>query len=566
LIHLRFILLLWLAGLGPALADTSRVEVAARPMVVAAAHPLAAEAGMRVLREGGDAIDAAIAVQATLGLVEPQSSGLAGGAYLLRYDAQSRKVEVYDGRETAPAAVDARMFLAADGTPLSRDEAMLSGRATGVPGIIAMLQMAHDDHGARPWSSLFEFAGAQADTGFEITPRLERFIHGRFPQAAAADVRDYFSHGNGRLARRGDRQRNPAYAAFLRRLAAEGGDAFYRGEIAQSIVRRVAAPPLAGALTAADLQSYRPQRRAALCRLYRRHQLCTAPPPASGVGLLQLMALLERTDLRRRGPADALTWYRFAEASRLMYADRDAWVGDPDYGTVPTQGLLDPNYVRRRAALIGSRGVPPRLAGKPPGGERLREDATLEPGGTSHLVIVDSRGNAVSMTTTIESYFGSGRMVSGFFLNNQLTDFSFLPDGPNAVAPGKRPRSSMAPVLILDRRGALVGAVGSPGGNAIPAYVAKTVVGVLDWQLPMQVAIDLPNLVARGSQWNGEASRFPPRVLEGLEARGIVVRPGSGEDSGIHGVIWRNGYWDGGADSRREGVVRIEQRGNVLVH
>jgi gamma-glutamyltranspeptidase/glutathione hydrolase len=532
-------------------------------MVVAAAHPLAAEAGMRVLREGGDAVDAAIAVQAALGLVEPQSSGFGGGAFLLRYDAQSRKVDVYDGRETAPAAAVTGMFLAADGSPLSRAEAMLSGRATGVPGVVAMLQMAHADHGTRPWSSLFEFAAAQADAGFEITPRLERFIHGRFPQAAAADVRGYFSHGDGRLARRGDHLRNPAYAVFLRSLAAKGGDVFYRGEVAESIVRRVAAEPLAGALTTADLQSYRPLRRAALCGRYRRHQVCTAPPPASGVGLLQLLALLERTDLRRRGPTDALAWYRFAEASRVMYADRDAWVGDPAYGAVPTQGLLDPSYLRRRSALIGSRGVPPRVAGSPPGTALPLEDATNEPGGTSHFVIVDSRGNAVSMTTTIESYFGSGRMVSGFFLNNQLTDFSFLPVGPNAVAPGKRPRSSMAPALILDRRGELVGAIGSPGGNAIPAYLAKTMVGALDWQLSMQAAIDLPNLVARGSQWNGEASRFPVSVLAGLEARGIVVRSGSGEDSGIHGVLWRNGRWDGGADSRREGVVLIEPRDSV---
>jgi gamma-glutamyltranspeptidase / glutathione hydrolase len=557
-----FVCLGWAAASLAHTDQSARIE-SARPAVVAAAHPLAAEAGMRVLRAGGTAIDAAVAVQATLGLVEPQSSGLGGGAFLLHYDAASRRIDVYDGRETAPASATAGMFLDPSGRALTRAEAMVSGRATGVPGVVAMLRLAHVEHGFSRWESLFEFAAAQADAGFEVGGRLARHVHGRFPQASVPDVQQYFRRSDGSLLREGDRLRNPEYAAFLRRLATEGPDALYRGDTARAIVRRATEPPLPGVITTTDIEAYRPIKRSPLCRRYRRYQLCSAPPPSSGVGLLHLMAVLETTDIRRRGPSDAIAWYRFAEASRLMYADRDAWVGDPDFVTVPTSGLLQAAYVRRRAALIGDRATPVRTAGRPTGAPPAVVDTTREPEGTSHFVIVDARGNAVSMTTTIESYFGSGRMVAGFFLNNQLTDFSFSPDGPNAIAPGKRPRSSMAPVLILDRDGSLLGAIGSPGGNAIPAYVAKAIVGVLDWNLSMQAAVDLPNIIGREARWNGESHRLPANVVQGLAARGIVVRPGSGEDSGIHGVLWRRGRWDGGADSRREGVVLIDDSGAV---
>ncbi len=529
-----------------------------RPMVVAAAHPLAARAGMEILQAGGDAVDAAIAVQAMLGLVEPQSSGLGGGAFMLRYDARTRRIDVYDGRETAPALADPRMFLDDSGRPLGRGVAMTSGRATGAPGVIAMLSLAHQEHGKQPWAGLFTSAAQQAETGFPVSARIDRFVHSRFPQTATPDVRGYFTKADGALVSAGDILANPRYALFVRRLAAEGPSALYQGEVAESIARRIAEAPLAGTLTTADLAAYRPVKRKPVCNKYQIYLLCSASPPSSGVSLLQLMAMLERTDIARRNAGDPQAWYQFAEASRIMYADRDGWIGDPAFSRIPITGLLDRSYVARRVALIGKQAGAAPVPGRPPGSPPPAMDATQEPGGTSHFVIVDGYGNAVSMTTTVESVFGNGRMVHGFFLNNQLTDFSFLPVGPNAVAPGKRPRSSMSPVLILDSKGRLLGAAGSPGGNSILAYVAKTLVGALAWQLPMQQAIDLPNLVARGAQFSGEVARMPEAVVTGLQQRGVVVRPFNGEDSGIQGVLWRNGQWDGGADSRRDGVVLVE--------
>ncbi len=550
---------LLLCAIGAAAKDVAVSRApSGRSMVVAAAHPLAARAGMEILQAGGDAVDAAIAVQAMLGLVEPQSSGLGGGAFMLRYDARTRRIEVYDGRETAPALADPRMFLDDTGRPLGRGVAMTSGRATGAPGVIAMLSLAHQEHGKRPWAGLFASAAQQAETGFPVTARIDRFVHSRYPQTSMPDVRAYFTKADGALVTAGDVLANPRYAQFVRRLAAEGPSAFYQGEVAESIARRVAEAPLAGTLSTADLAAYRPVKRQPVCHKYRIYLLCSASPPSSGVSLLQLMAMLERTDIARRNAEDPQAWYQFAEASRIMYADRDGWIGDPAFSRIPLTGLLDRTYVARRVALIGKQAGAVPVPGRPPGSPPPAMDATQEPGGTSHFVIIDSYGNAVSMTTTVESVFGNGRMVDGFFLNNQMTDFSFLPVGPNAVAPGKRPRSSMSPVLILDSKGRLLGAAGSPGGNSILAYVAKTLVGALDWQLPMQQAIDLPNLVARGPQFNGEVARMPEAVVSGLKQRGVVISPFNGEDSGIQGVLWRNGQWDGGADSRRDGVVLVE--------
>jgi gamma-glutamyltranspeptidase/glutathione hydrolase len=547
----------------PPQAAPQAAQAQQREIFVAAAHPLATEAGLAVLRRGGSATDAAIAIQAMLSLVEPQSSGLGGGAFMLHYDAKDRKVRVFDGRETAPAGASAAMFLGPDGNPLPRGQAMTSGRAVGVPGVVRMLKMAHEETGALPWNSLFGDAAARAEEGFTVTARLARFIHGNFAQNQVPDVRVYFSGPNGGLIGEGDTLRNPAYAAFLRRLAAEGADALYRGPTAERIVARVAAGPLGGSMTLADLANYKPVEREPLCRTYRIYLVCAPPPPSSGVGLLQLMAMLEKTDIAARGPGDPKAWFQFAEGSRLMYADRDQYVADPAFVGVPIAGLLDPAYVASRAALIGEQAALRISPGTPPGIAIPAPDRTLEPAGTSHFVVIDAEGNAVSMTTTVESFFGTGRMVDGFFLNNQLTDFSLDPleggqPAANAVAPGKRPRSSMTPLILLTADRQLAGAIGSPGGSAILAYVAKALVGAIDWDLPMQQAIALPNLVVRGNAFNGEAGKMPAAVLEGLKARGIAVRPGSGEDSGLHGVIRRNGHWDGGADPRRDGVARVE--------
>ena len=532
---------------------------------VVAANPLAAEAGMAVLRRGGSAADAAVAVQAMLSLVEPQSSGVGGGAFLTWYDGASRQVLVYDGRETAPAGATPDLFLDDSGKPLPFGQAVLSGRATGVPGTVRMLGLVHAEHGALPWRTLFGDAQRTARDGFRVSPRLARFLTvTRLSQLAAPDVRAYFGKAGGGLLVAGDRLRNLDYATFLGRLAAEGPDALYTGATARRIVAKIGAGPLASSMTLADLARYRPLRREPLCGRYRVYLVCVPPPPSSGVALLQVLMLLERTDIAARGAADPQAWFLFAEASRLMYADRDRYVGDPAYASVPVAGLLDPAYVDARARLIGSRAGAPPVAGTPRGASATASDRTLEPVGTSHFIVGDAHGNVVSMTTTVESIFGSGRMVDGFFLNNQMTDFSFAPRdaqgraAANAVAPLKRPRSSMTPLILLDDQRRFAGALGSAGGNAILAYVAKSLVAAVDWRLPMQEAIALPNLVARGSAFQGEADRFAPGVLAGLAARGIEVKPGQGEDSGVQGVIVRNGRLDGGYDPRREGRVLVE--------
>jgi len=529
--------------------------------MVAAANPLAVEAGLKVLRAGGSAVDAAVAVQAVLGLVEPQSSSLAGGAFMTYYDARSGEVVAYDGRETAPAGATPDMFLDASGKPMGFAAAVLSGRSTGVPGAIAMLSMAQHQQGRLAWNSLFADGEKLAETGFVVSPRLAAMIAGPFPQNTAPDTIAYFTGPDGGRLKAGDVLKNPAYADSLRRIAAEGPKALLEGPLAQAIVARVRQEPTPGAMTLADLKGYKPKAGAALCRPYRLYVVCTPSNPSGGPALLEALGILAQTDIDKRGPGDPQAWYLFAQASRLMYADRDRYMGDPAFVEVPTEGLLDPDYLAARARLIGPSAGPPPAPGHPKGAGVRAPDATLEPGGTSHMVIVDGRGNVVSMTTTVESIFGSGRMTGGFFLNNQLTDFSFAPqddDGvpaANAVAPGKRPRSSMAPVIVLDRKGAFVAALGSPGGSSILAYNLKTVVGVLDWGLSMQDAVSLPNLIARGGTYAAEVNKFPPAVLQGLKARGMTLTPGRGEDSGIQGVLVRNGRLEGGADPRREGAA-----------
>jgi gamma-glutamyltranspeptidase / glutathione hydrolase len=424
-----------------------------------------------------------------------------------------------------------------------------------------MLELAHREHGRLPWRALFGEATQTADEGFIVSPRLARMIHGNEPENAASEVNRYFSRPDGTLLNAGDRLVNKPYADFLRRLAAQGPAALYAGSTAAKIVAKTRQAPLAGAMTMADLANYRPVEREPVCGPYRIYVLCAPPPPSSGVGLIELMEMLQDTDIAGLGPNDPRAWFLFAEASRLMYADRDRYVGDSAFVRVPVAGLIDRAYARSRARLIGQMAGPPPSAGVPAGALVAGVDATFEPAGTSHFIIRDADGNVVSMTTTVESIFGTGRMVDGFFLNNQLTDFSFSPVDSqgrpvaNAVAPGKRPRSSMVPSILLTRDGRFAGAIGSAGGNSILAFVAKSLVAAIDWNLPMQQAIAAPNLVARGPNFNGEVTKFSPRILAGLRARGIDLKPGQGEDSGIQGVLIRNGRVDGGYDPRREGVV-----------
>jgi gamma-glutamyltranspeptidase/glutathione hydrolase len=537
-------------------------EARVQPFVIAA-NPLAAQAGMDVLERGGNAADAALAVQTMLSLVEPQSSGVGGGAFLNYYDAKTGKVIIYDGRETAPAQASRTMFLDTSGEPLGFREAVVSGRATGVPGAMAALGMLHEEHGNLPWDSLFDAPIRTAEEGFVISPRLGRFLGIDIPQLAQPDAAAYFARPDGTRKGTGDRLVNPEYAEFLKRLAAQGTDALYSGSTAAEIVQRTRAAPLGGTMTMADIAAYRPVKREPVCGPWSGYRVCAPPPPSSGAAMIELLGILDRTDIASRGPNDPQAWYLFAEASRLAYADRDAYFGDGDFVDVPVEGLLDPAYIDARAALIGASAAENVEAGVPAGAKVAIADMTREPAGTSHFIVRDATGNVLSITTTVESIFGSGRMVDGFFLNNQLTDFSFNPlqangdEAPNAVAPGKRPRSSMVPLILLDADGQFAGAIGSAGGNSIPAYVGKTLVAAVYWGMPMQDALAQPNLVARGNRYGAETERFDPAIVAGLAERGIVVTPGQGEDSGVHGVLIRDGKVDGGYDPRREGVVLV---------
>ncbi|HEY5107084.1 MAG TPA: gamma-glutamyltransferase family protein [Caulobacteraceae bacterium] len=529
--------------------------------IVVAAEPDAAAAGLKVLRAGGGAIDAAVAVQAVLGLEEPQSSGLGGGAFMIYHDGKTGRTTAYNGRETAPAAAGKDLFAGPDGKPLSFVSAILSGRSTGVPGAVAMLALAHREHGKRPWSSLFGDATALAQVGFTVPARMGAAMNMTFfPQTATPDAKAYFTRADGSRYKAGDTMRNPAYAATLRRLAREGPSALYSGRIAADIAAKVREGAIPGALSVSDLAAYRPQETPALCGSYRSLDICSAPAPSGGLGLLELMGILQATDIAARGPKDPAAWLTFVQASRLMYADRDHYEGDPDLVKVPTAGLLDATYDGARAALIAQLGAAAPEPGNPAGAPREGVDATPEPGGTTQFVIVDAAGDVVSMTTTVESVFGSGRMVDGFFLNNQLTDFSFSANAPgglsaaNAPAADKRPRSSMAPVIVLDGQGRLVAALGSPGGNSIIAYVGKALVGFIDWKLPLQDAFALPNLVARGNTVAVEAGT-DAAIVAFLKDRGLPVRANAGENSGLNGVAVTPAGYVGAADPRRDGVA-----------
>ena len=536
--------------------------------MVAAANPYATRAGLDILRAGGSAVDAAIAVQMVLTLVEPQSSGIGGGAFLLTFDAARGAVQAYDGRETAPAAATPAMFLGPDGVPVIRDEAVVSGRSVGVPGVLRMLELAHKAHGRLPWSALFEPAIALAEGGFVISPRLNRYVAADKYLATYEVPRAYFYNARGKPRRAGETLVNRPLADVLRIIARDGADAFYRGPIADDLVAATRATTHSpGLLTAADLEGYSPVERPALCAPYRGYRVCGMPPPtAGGVTLLELLGILAHFDLGALEPGSAAAAHLLVEASRLADADRRAYVADPSFAAVPVAQLLAPEYLARRAALID----PMRGMGKAAPGvldppqSRLAPDDALELESTSHIAIVDADGNAVSMTTSLAAVFGSRLMVHGFMLNNHLTDFSLTPerDGApvqNRVEPGKRPRSSMAPTLVLDGTGRkLRMAVGSPGGGRIIGYVAATLVGVLDWGLDMQQAIDMQHIVNRRgkteverSRGNSDAARALRRRLRAMGHK-VVVR---GLESGLQGIVVTPVGYEGGADPRREGVV-----------
>ncbi|MFQ2525232.1 gamma-glutamyltransferase family protein [Aeromonas caviae] len=541
-----------------------------RDFMVAAANPLAVDAGYQIIKAGGSAVDAAIAVQLVLTLVEPQSSGIGGGSLMLVWD--GKQVAAVDGRETAPAAATDQLFMK-EGKPMAFYEGVVGGRSVGAPGTVRALALAHERYGKLPWATLFEPAITLAEQGFVISPRLATLLAKDPYLAGDPDARAYFYQADGTPKTAGTRLTNPALARVLRTLASDGPDAFYRGPLAEAMVAKVHAHPTnPGVLSAADLASYRAKLRDGLCFDYRQSEICGFPTPSSGtIALGQIFGMLESRDMAALKPvqgeqgqlaASSEAIHLYSEAARLAFADRNQYVAD--VVDVPVTGLLDKGYLAQRGHLIGNRSMGVAQPGNPPRALARGRDATPELPSTSHISIVDKSGMAVAMTSSIEDGFGSRLMVNGYLLNNQLTDFSFtsvdaagLPVA-NRVEPGKRPRSSMSPLLVFDKAsGELEMSLGSPGGSAIINYVGKALLGTQDWGLNLQQAINLPNFGSRNGPTELEQGRTPDAVVQGLKARGHEVLLNE-QTSGLQGVQRHAGGWLGAADPRREGVARGE--------
>jgi gamma-glutamyltranspeptidase/glutathione hydrolase len=553
-------------GVAPAPLPPAASETVAQHQMVVAGNPLAVEAGREILREGGNAVDAAIAVQMVLTLVEPQSSGIGGGGFLMHYDPTSRRIESYDGRETAPAAAKPDMFLDAEGKPLQFYDAVVGGLSVGVPGTLRMLELAHREHGKLPWAQLFAPAIKLAEDGFPVSARLSGEIAEDAYLPKMPEAAHYFLDAQGHALPASTLLKNPALARVLRAVATGGPDAFYKGRIAADIVAAITqARPRSGGMTLADLAGYRATKRPVPCGTYRAYKVCGMGPPSSGgVAVLQILGMLEPFDMGKEAPLSLAATHQFAEASRLAFADRDRYLGDPDFVPVPVHGLIDPAYLIGRSSLIRPDSVTPDAKpGRPPGDDMTvgaSQPPQFEPMSTSHMVIVDSSGNIVTFTTTVENAFGSRVMVDGFILNNELTDFSFRPaDGGRAVAnrvqPGKRPRSSMVPVLVFDAAtGAPAFALGSPGGSYIIDYVAEALVGLLDWRLGPGAAAALPHIINRNGPTVLEAQRGLEDIGGGLAGIGDTVKY-EDMDSGLAIVAFGPNGLIGASDPRRDGVA-----------
>ncbi|EIK60472.1 gamma-glutamyltransferase [Pseudomonas lactis] len=567
----------------PELGSGYRTDLSTRHAerhMAAAANPLAAEAGREMLRQGGSAIDAAIAMQAVLTLVEPQSSGIGGGAFIMLWDGHN--VQAYDGRETAPAGATERLFLKADGTPMAFTDAQIGGRSVGTPGVLRALEMAHQKSGRLPWAKLFEPAIRLSEQGFAISPRLHSLIAADRFIAQSPDMAAYFLNADGSPKATGTLLKNPALAAVFKRIAKEGPDALYQGPIADEIARKVQGHRNAGSLSQADLKGYTAKQRAPLCTDYKQWKVCGMPPPSSGgiavaqiLGTLQALetrtprlAIAPMTPVKSASPAgleptpEAV--HLLAEAGRLAFADRALYVADADFTPVPVAGLVAPSYLAQRATLIGERSMGIAKPGQPAGIQvAYAPDRSPLRISTSQVVAVDDQGGAVSMTTTVEAAFGSHVMVQGFLLNNQMTDFSFIPEEngqpvANRVQPGKRPRSAMAPTLVFDRNsGELLATVGSPGGSQIIEYVSKSLVAMLDWKLDPQAAISLPNFGSRNGATELEAGLFSPALKQALKDKGHALSEIE-MTSGVQAIVRTRDAQgkvtlSGGADPRREG-------------
>lgn len=533
--------------------------------MAAAADPRAVDAALEILQAGGGAIDAAIAAQMVLGLVEPQSSGIGGGGFLLAYDARQQITSGYDGRERAPAAASPDLFLGVDGEPIDFFDAQVSGRSIGTPLLVSMLELAHADHGRLPWARLFEPAIRLAEEGWALSPMVADMLRlGPEEMRLREDLeaRSYFFNAHGEPHPAGHVLRNPAYAATLRAIATRGSIALREGPIAEAIVAAAQRGPRPGELTLADLGEARAQRFEPLCMPYRLYQVCTALPPSSANAMLAILGLYERARPAPSGPHSSDDWAAFLWASRLSYADRDHYMADPEFASVPTRALIASDYLDERAALIDLSQAPAVVVpGQPAGRDAFEQWGSVysEDAGTTHLSIVDRWGDAVSLTATIENLFGAQRMASGFLLNNQLTDFSFRPTiggrpVANAVAGFKRPRSSMSPTIILDRDGDLELVIGSPGGSAIIGYVARATISILDWNLPVQEALGLANATARFESVPAERDRWPEAVAAELIERGWRFEAAQGQ-SGLHAIRVTPLGLQGGADPRGEGAV-----------
>ncbi|MCX5464692.1 gamma-glutamyltransferase [Alcaligenes parafaecalis] len=536
-----------------------RDKLVTQKSMVVTAHPLATQAGLRILDQGGSAVDAAIAAQLVLGLVEPQSSGIGGGGFLLMFQPKTGLMS-YDGRETVPAASSLDRF-ELDGKTMSFKQAVNSGRSVGVPGLLRALELMHKDGGVLPWANLFDPAIELAEMGFEVSPRLHTLISDNPELADKTATRTYFLDEQGKPWPVGHCLQNKAYAQVLRLLARQGAQAFYQGELARDMVAAVTGDPIAGDLTESDLQQYRALRREPLCMDWQQVALCGMAPPSSGaISVMQMLGILQHTPIASAKPQSAEAIHYFSEAGRLAFADRDAWVADPAFVSVPQQALLAPDYLKSRAALIQpDRSMGHAQPGKPLVDSQAASDNTPELPSTTHLSVADAQGQVVSMTTSVESAFGSKIMVQGFLLNNQLTDFALSPKDEmgrlsvNRVEPGKRPRSSMAPMIVM-QEGRPVIAVGSPGGSAIIPYVAQALTGMLMWDMDAQEAVSLPHYGSRNWATELEAGTAVTEQAQALRAMGHEVRE-QPFPSGTHVIRWTKEGLEAGVDPRREGLA-----------
>ena len=544
-------------------AVTQKESVIAKDYMVAAANPIAVKAGYEVLKNGGNAADALVAVQTVLGLVEPQSSGLGGGGFLVYYDAKSKKITTFDARETAPFAATPELFQDENGKPLKFYDAVVGGRSVGTPGTVKLLSTMHQQYGSKDWSELLKPAEKLATDGFVVSERLASAIANdkerlsRYP-----DTKAYFFSDDGEPLAEGSILKNSLYAQTLETLGEKGESAFYTGQLGQNIINKVnGIKDNPGVLSMDDLAAYKVKERAAVCAPYHQYEVCGMGPPSSGALTVgQILGIAEHFDLKKMGPDSAEAWQIIGDASRLAFADRGRYMADSDFVPMP-EGLLDPDYLAERAKLIEPGKALAKVAPGEPRWERKikqSDDQSIELPNTTHIVITDKAGNTISFTSTVENGFGSRVMSNGFILNNEMTDFSFASykDGypiANRVEPGKRPRSSMSPSIVMKDDQPYM-AVGSPGGSRIIGYVASTLIAHIDWGMDIQQAISLPHLVNRFGTYDLEEGTDAVKFKAPLEAMGYKVNIRD-LNSGLQGIVFTDGKLIGGADPRREGIA-----------